>query len=68
MHTKAKATAHQLEEITSQRMRGCRVIIHRDPMYGWGANLIASPAQAISLNGELQQIVAELRYRYDLSD
>jgi hypothetical protein len=68
MLTKTKATAHELEEIISQRMRGCRVIIYREPMYGWGANLIASPARVISLNGELQEIVAELRNLYDLSD
>jgi hypothetical protein len=37
-------------------------------MYGWTANLIASPAQVISLNAELQQILDDLRSQYDLAE
>jgi hypothetical protein len=65
---KRLATAFQLKQMISERMRGATVLIQRDAMYGWTANLIASPAQVISLNAELQQILDDLRSQYDLAE
>ena len=65
---KRLATAHQLERLISERMRGAAIIIQRDKVYGWTANLVASPDQIMKLNAELQQVVAELQEQYELAD
>ena len=65
---KRLATSYQLEQLISERMRGARVFVQRDPIYGWSANLIASPSQIVSLNAELQQIVDGLREEFELVD
>jgi hypothetical protein len=64
---KRLATSHQLEQMISDRMRGASVFVQRDPIYGWTANLIASPSQILALNAELQQIVDALRGQFDLT-
>jgi dihydroorotate dehydrogenase len=47
---------------------GIQIAVHKSPMYGWGANTITVPSQAINAHAMLQQIVAELRERYDLKE
>jgi hypothetical protein len=47
---------------------GIQIAVHKSPMYGWDANIITVPSQAINAHAMLQQIVAELRERYDLKE
>jgi hypothetical protein len=65
---KRLATAHQLAELISGRIRGVSVIIQSDPVCGWKASLVVSPSQVIALNGELMQIVGDLREQFDLAE
>jgi hypothetical protein len=67
---KEKKTARELADMLAARIGvdGIQIAVHKSPMYGWDANIITVPSQAINAHAMLQQIVAELRERYDLKE
>jgi hypothetical protein len=67
---KEKKTARELADMIAGRVGvgGVQIAVHKSPIYGWDANIIVVPAQAINAHAMVQQIVAELRELYDLKE
>ena len=61
--TKEKKTASELSNLIAARVgiAGLYLSVNENPVYGWDAAIIASPAQATNTHAIVQQIVAELR-------
>jgi hypothetical protein len=65
---KEKKTARELADMIAARVGvgGVQIAVHKSPIYGWDANIVVVPSQAIAANQMVQQIAAELRALYDL--
>ena len=65
---KQRKTARELADIIAARLcvGGIQIAVHKSPVYGWDANIITVPSQAVNAHVMVQQIVAELREQYDL--
>jgi hypothetical protein len=70
MTTKEKKTKRELADMIAARIGvgGVQIAVHESPIYGWDANIITAPSQAINAHAMVQLIVAELREKYDLKE
>jgi hypothetical protein len=68
--TKERKTARELSDLIAARVGvgGTQIAVHKSPIHGWDANIIAVPAQAVNAHVMVPQIVAELRELYDLKE
>jgi hypothetical protein len=65
---KEKKTAQELADMIAARIGvgGIQIAVHKSPIYGWDANIVTVPSQAVAANQMVQQIAEELRALYDL--
>jgi hypothetical protein len=65
-----KKSAHELAEMIAARMKieAKLVSVHKDPTYGWAVDVFTGPARLFGDQPLAEQIAAELRERYDLTE
>ena len=66
-----KKSAHELAQMIAARMKieAGLVSIRRDATYGWAANVFTAPSRVCFGDQHLaEQIAAELREQYDLTE
>jgi hypothetical protein len=66
---KEKKTASELEALIRETDPNVGALnIFPDEIYRWRAQSIATPAKVIAMQARVEQIVAELRERFDLKE
>jgi hypothetical protein len=67
---KDKKSARELADMIAARMQveAGLVSVHKDPAYGWAVNVFSGPARVVGDQHLAEQIAAELREQYDLTE
>ena len=65
---KQKKTARELADIIAAEVGvgGEQIAVFKSPTYGWDADIITAPAQAVNPRSMLGPILIRLRTKYDL--
>jgi len=67
---KERATARNLAEMITAKIgaSGLEILVRRDHVYGWQANVISAPGDLIGYQRRAEEIAHRLRAQFDLSD
>jgi hypothetical protein len=68
--SKMKKSKQELADLIHDAvgLPGLFVAVNKEAIYGWGANVLVAPAQMVNAQMTVNNIVAELREKYDLAE